>query len=171
MRSFEREKSESRALCCSDHPIFRQKAAGFKIFTTKGSFFASESSLFFCRSLTSKGAEFFSIVMDQKEGKKLNFSNKFWKFCVNPLLQPVMRQTLMTLNSLISYQLPKMLAEEGHFRKNALGCQQFFPDSTAPALHVVDIFSAFDAATHLYDGLHPNEMGDRVIATKWFEVE
>ena len=42
--------------------------------------------------------------------------------------------------------------------------------SAASPVIVVDLNSEFDAKADMYDGLHPNESGERKMADKWFEA-
>lgn len=35
---------------------------------------------------------------------------------------------------------------------------------------VVDMFEGFDPARHTYDGVHPNDAGERLMASRWFEA-
>jgi len=37
-------------------------------------------------------------------------------------------------------------------------------------VHLVDLHSGFDPATQTYDGLHPNEAGERWMAERWFDA-
>lgn len=40
---------------------------------------------------------------------------------------------------------------------------------TSPVI-VVDINSGYNPDTHTYDGLHPNQAGEKIIAKRWFDV-
>ena len=42
--------------------------------------------------------------------------------------------------------------------------------ATASPVIVVDQSSGFDAETDTFDGVHPNESGERKMADKWFEA-
>ena len=42
--------------------------------------------------------------------------------------------------------------------------------ASSPRVEFVDMYAGFDTGLHTYDGLHPNEAGERLMAKRWYDA-